>query len=520
MTVGSGRAGGLVCAIVIAGCSEAEENASVCSFPLPEPDPVMFTDATAALGIEATHHFATDFCELTDTTGGPGVCVFDYDGDQDLDIYFVDRAPYANRLYRNDGARFADVTGATGAGDTGDSMGCLAFDADGDADLDLYVSNNGPDRLLRNEGGVFTDATEILGIQEDGFSSSATAGDIDGDGDLDLVVGQLVVEESCPEQCHLLPLACPARRTLVFENRGAEFVETGVARGITAEEPTLATLLFDFEGDGDLDLYLGNDMGVLYSDRLYMNDGTGHFVDQADAFGLAAAGTDTMGIDVGDYDGDGVPDLITTDFKHKPTRLFHCFPSPLPCSFEHLGPESLPGVDWGVGFVDFNHDGRLDVFTAAGDVYDPDRIGERNQVYFNRDGRFFGHVPAAGEALDDRQISRGAAFGDLDGDGDVDVVVANAGGTAQVLLNQSAAGHSLTVALDSRSAGARVTVTTNGRPLTEQALIGGSYLGSSDPRLHFGLGEACEADVSVRWLDGATREITAVAANQVLRVDR
>jgi enediyne biosynthesis protein E4 len=520
MRVRKGSARGLICAISLAGCGEAEEPVTPCALPLPKADPVMFTDATAALGIDVTHHFATDFCELTDTTGGPGVCVLDYDGDQDLDIYFVDRAPHSNHLYRNDGERFTDVTEATGAGDTGDSMGCLAFDADGDADIDLYVSNVGPDRLLRNDEGVFTDATEELGIQEDGFSSSATAGDIDGDGDLDLVVGQLVDEESCPEMCFLLPLACPARRTLVFENRGAEFVETGMERGITAEEPTLATLLFDIDGDGDLDLYLGNDMGVLYSDRLYVNDGTGHFVDQADAFGLAAAGTDTMGVDVGDYDGDGVPDLITTDFKHKPTRLFHCFPAPLPCSFESLGAESLPSVDWGVGFVDFNHDGRLDVFTAGGDVYDPDRIGDRNQVYFNREGRFFEHLPAAGEALDDRQISRGAAFGDLDGDGDVDVVVANAGGTAQVLYNQSAAGHSLTVALDTRSAGARVTVTAGGRALTEQALIGGSYLGSSDPRIHFGLGEACTADVSVRWLDGSTRDFTEVTANQVLRVDR
>jgi hypothetical protein len=489
---------------------------------MPKPSDVPFVDATDALGIDAEHHFATDFCEIADSVGGPGVCALDYDADGDLDLYFTDRAPYPNRLFRNDGDRFSDVTEVSGAGTTADSMGCLAFDADSDGDVDLYVTNNGPDQLFRNDGGRFVDVTAEAGIDAPGMSTSATAGDIDLDGDLDLFVGRLVVTEECPaDQCHLLPLACPALRNLLFINEGGRFVEQAVARGITEVEPTLAALFFDRDDDGDLDLYVGNDMGVAYPDRLYENDGTGHFTERGMELGFDAWGTDTMGVDVGDLDGDGLAEVVTSDFKDKPLRVHDCYdPShELACSFEHLGPESLPHVKWAVALEDFDQDGDLDLFWTNGDVYYRD--GDPNQLVWSEGGgQFTFYTPSPGEALAAVAVSRGAALGDLDGDGDVDVAVANAGGRAQVLLNQAARGRWLSVELDSLSAGARVTARVDGRALTEQALIGGGYLGSSAPALHFGLGEACAADVTITWPGGATRRFDAVPAGRAFRIAR
>ena len=474
-------------------------------------------DATAALGIAASHHFATDFCKLSDTIGGPGVCLLDYDGDGDLDIYFVDRSGHANGLYRNDGATFAEVGKSAGVAlEDHDSMGCLAFDYDGDGDLDLYVTANGPDRLLRNDDGVFHDVSAAVGLEADGFSISASAGDIDGDGDLDLFVGRAVKLATCPDECFLFPVACDADTNLLFENRDGAFVEVSEARGLSEAEPTLATLMFDQDGDGDLDLYVGNDMGVYFPDRLYVNDGKGTFVDQAFALGLDAPGTDTMGVDVGDFDLDGVSDMVITDFKDRPIRLFHCGDPAYPCSNDVV-PDGLDYVKWGVGFVDFDNDVDLDLMVATGDVAYLD--GDPTHLYFNQEGSFVEVHRPASSPLSSKQVSRGLAFGDLDGDGDVDAVVANAGQAHQVLLNQTAAGHSLSVELDSLAAGARVTVSSAAGRITEHAVIGGSYAGSSDPRMHFGLGDACTCELSVRYLDGTVRSMSDVPAGTV-RISR
>lgn len=500
------------------GC--ASDRVDLCG-PAASAPAAPFADATEELGIDFVHHVgAQGFCGVIDEHS-PGACLFDYDGDGDLDAYFVDRAPYPNRLYRNDGATFSDVTEESGAGDTSDSVGCLAFDADGDGDIDLFVANNGPDRLLRNDHGHFTDVTDEIGLVTSGMSSSATAGDIDGDGDLDLVVGRFVDPSTCPPaECVFSPTKCKPLRTLIFENRGGRFVEVGVDRGVTPEEPTLATLLFDFDSDGDLDLYLGNDLGNEYPDRLYINDGSGHFEDRAVEVGLAALGTDTMGIDVGNYGEDGSIDIVMSDFLTKPTKLFRCAGAPMTCAMDDLGPSSTPYLKWGIKFADFDQDGDLDLFTASGNfsVVDAER-DQRNQLYWNENGGFKEHVFGDGDALGMAANSRGAVTGDIDGDGDVDVLIAHGGQRPQILRNQAASGHWLTASLDSMSVGARVTVTAAGRKMTRELQIGGSYLGSGDPRLHFGLGAACSADVRVRWLDGRERRFTAVPADQVLKVD-
>lgn len=484
--------------------------------PPPAPSDPLFIDGTAELGVDVEHHLQTDFCDLPDTVGGSGVCLFDYDGDGDLDMYFVDRAPEPNKLLRNDGGSFTDVSAASGAALTDDSMGCVALDYDGDRDLDLYVTNVGDDVLLRNDGDTFSDQTAAAGITASGFGVSATAGDIDGDGDLDLFVGQLVDVASCPEACLFPPLACTVnQRNLLFENRGGTFTEVAVERGIDDEAPTLATLMYDFDGDHDVDIYVGNDMGTVFSDRLYLNDGSGHFREASSDYDVDAPGTCTMGVDAGDFDRDGRLDMVITDFEDRPLRLFRCYDPELPCSNE-VAPDGKDAVKWGVGFVDFDNDLDLDLYVANGEVRFWEE--ERNFVYFNDgSGRYQEHLPGAGEVLADLFVSRSVAFGDLDGDGDVDIVVTNVGDRAQVLLNRGAAGHALHVALDTTAAGAVVKVTPHGSDvsLSEPAVIGGSFASSNDPRLHFGLGQACRADVSVSYPDGETKVVEGVDAGVV-----
>lgn len=500
------------------GCGSEEERPLTCDPPAAPTSPIVFVDRAAELEVDFAHEMQSDLCHITDTIGGPGTCLFDFDGDRDLDIFFPNRT-LPSALYRNDGGAFVDVAADVGVALPGDALGCLAFDYDGDGDLDLYVSAIGPDVLYENRGGTFADVSAERGIVEDGFSTSATAGDIDGDGDLDLFVGRVVKLETCPDACYLFPINCMAERSLLFVNHGGTFVEEGTARGLGAEEPTLANLFFDFDRDGDLDLYVGNDMGVAFDDRLYLNDGTGHFVDRGKEKGFALPGSDTMGVDVGDVDQDSFTDLVTSDFEGRPTRLVRCFDDVLSCSVESLPAESTQGVRWSIGLEDFDLDGDLDLFQSAGHVFDPEREGALNQLFWNEGGEFEAHTPDPLDALGGLAIHRGASFGDLDGDGDVDVVVGVNGGRPKLLYNQAARGHFVRVELDTRAAGATVAIRYPGGGTTEHAVVGGGYLGSSDAALTFGIGDACEAEVEVTWLGGERRVETA-RAGTTIRVAR
>ena len=515
---------------VLAGCSPEPDGETgttkepeITCDPPAEASGAPFVDATESFGLDFRHHAATAFCDITDTVGGPGVCAFDHDGDSDVDLYFVDRAGHPNRLFRNDGGKLTDVTEASGAALTeDDSHSCLAFDHDGDGDLDLFVGNEGPDRLLRNDSGVFVDVTAEVGLIEDGFTTTATAGDIDADGDLDLFVGHLVAPETCPVPiCSPTPKACQAQANSLYLNEGGSLVDVSEERGLTHVEPTLASLFFDIDLDGDLDLFVGNDIGSKNPDRLYENDGTGTFKDIAQGLGLELYGTDTMGIDVGDADGDGLTDLVMSDFEAHPARLVTCANPPLPCDMVGINQESTENVKWAITLADFDHDADLDLFTTGGNVNVPEGYaGDRHQLHHNDGtGLFTYHQPADGDALAQRHLGRGAAFADLDGDLDLDIIVANVDRPAQILLNKGTRGHALLVQLSTLSAGARVTVSGKTGTRMEHALIGGSYAGSSDPKIHFGLGDTCAVDVTVEWPGGATRSFDDVRTGQLLVVD-
>ena len=493
---------------------------SACSDTPPEPAATPpFVDASDSVGAAlSSHTVTTGFCDHVDRGGGPGVCMFDYDRDGDVDLYLTDRAPQPNKLYRNDDGIFVDATEQSGAGDIGDSMGCLPFDYDGDGDEDLLVTNFGPDQLYRNDDASFVNVTMEVGLLADGFSTTATAGDIDGDQDLDLFIGRFFDPATCEDECDTASIVeCTPYRSLLFLNEGGMFSEVGEERGITAEEHTYVPLFIDFDVDGDMDLYVGNDT-TQYFDHLYLNDGNGFFTDDEET-GIKHTGSATMGVSVADVDGNGVHDMVITDFTNIPTRVFECDAGYV-CKQTAVHGVSADYVNWTVGLHDFDGDGDLDLFQVSGDVFGGaglDNARAPSQLFFNDGaGELEPHTPAAGSPLEALAVSRGAAFGDIDGDGGVDVVIANVAERPQVLINDGHQGHYLGVSLDSLSLGASVTV--NG--ITRQRVAGDSYMGANDPRLFFSVGDATTAEVTVTWLDGTTTSLSDVAVDQVIVVDR
>jgi hypothetical protein len=490
-----------------------------------------FTDVTSEVGIDFVHHPLND-CTIADAIG-PGVCVIDYNKDGQPDLYFVDRAPYSNRLYRNDQGHFTDVTDETGAGSLGsDGIGCLTLDADGDGAMDLLLLNNGSNRLLHNDHGHFKDITAAVGLASTGLSSSATAVDIDGDGDLDVFVGQFLDPSLCNSRTCPVSDACKnvaARASHLYLNQGGSFVEVTNERGLGAVEPTLTSLFFDFNGDGHPDLYVGNDFDQ--PDRLYLNDGTGHFTDVALAVGLAqpdggsggSGGSETnstMGIDVGDIAMDGTLGIVAANYADNLTRLYQCGGMSCRDVAKDRGlSNTYKALKWTQILADFDNDRDLDLLSIAGNLAPP--FDEMPQLYWNNGaGHFTLYEPTKLDAFAVPSNSRGAVTADIDGDGTLDIIVANMSGPPRVIRNDAAPGHSLFVDLDTLAIGAQVTVSVDGRKLTEQLFAGGGYLGSSDHSMHFGLGDATKATVHVVWPGGATATRTDVAAGTRLHLSR
>ena len=228
-----------------------------------------------------------------------------------------------------------------------------------------------------------------------------------------------------------------------------------------------------------------------------------------------------MGVTLGDVDQNGTLDIASSNLEGWNALLFYCEKGPS-CADAALSGRGLDAsrqrTGWGLRSVDFDQDGWLDLFIHSGRITDPG--AQTDQLFWNRGGVFKVYAPSPAEALSLDRNGRGVAFGDIDGDGDVDAVLVNAGEPAQVLMNHAASGHALTIALDTQSVGAIVTVRAGGSTRSQPVMVGDGYLGSSDPRVHFGLGDACSADVAVKWLDGRETKIEGVSANQVLALRR
>ncbi|PYS93760.1 MAG: hypothetical protein DMF50_13155, partial [Acidobacteria bacterium] len=468
---------------------------------------------------------------------------FDYDGDGRQDIYFVQsgglpgftpKEPPRSALYRNlGGGRFEDVTAAAGVAGPPDryGFGCVAGDLDGDGDRDLYVTYYGPNVLYRNNGdGSFTDVTARAGVGDPRWSTSAALADMDGDGDLDLYVANYVdfsLDNNlyCGENrpgyrtvCH--PKNFDSQPDTLYRNRGdGTFEDVSRRAGILdTTGKGLGVVWGDYDNDGDQDLYVANDDTPNF---LFRNRGDGTFDEVADLAGVSLSEDGLpqagMGVDMADYDGDGLLDIFVTNLSEETKELYHNDGNGFFSDRSYtsgIGAPSLLMLGFGTFFFDADDDGRLDLFFANGHIIDniglySDTITFEQPAHLYRnagDGRFDLVQPAPGEPLRRSYVGRGAVPFDFDDDGDQDIIMTQNDRPAVLLRNAGSPRHhwvtlTLSGAPPNRDAiGAQVTVEAGGARQLRYARSAFSYLSQGDRRLHFGLGAAAAIDrVVVRW---------------------
>ena len=477
-----------------------------------------------------------------------GVALFDYDGDGRLDVYLVtaaeltpgrDRVPHRNTLYRNLGGwKFEDVSKRAGVDLAAWGSGVCAGDYDGDGRLDLYVTNWGPNVLYRNRGdGTFEDVAAGAGVAAGGWSTGCTFVDADADGDLDLYVARYVETtwDAVVRAKRTLtwrdgpkimvgPAGLPGESDLFFENTGnGRFVEATAAHGLSdpARAYGFAVVATDYDDDGFVDLFVANDSNPNF---LYRNLGNGRFEERGLTAGVAVNGDARaqagMGADAGDYDGDGRIDLVLTTFARDRYTLFHNLDGR---QFEDASvPAGIAGptfvrMGWGAAFLDADLDGRLDLFFANGHIF-PDveqypqlaeTYRQKNQLLLNTGTRFRDVSERAGAGLQIARVGRGLAVGDLDNDGDLDLVVGNTDDAPTLLENrQAGTRHWVAVSAVSPAGnrfaiGAKVTISGGGRTQIREIRSGGSFLSQNDLRVHVGLGDyGGPVDVEIRLPGG------------------
>ena len=519
---------------------------------------VHFTDITDQAGVKFRHVASPEKKYIVESMSG-GVALFDYDNDGLLDIYFVNSLTVdmvksggktRSALYHNNGdGTFTDVTDKAGVGDVGWGMGVAVGDYDNDGFDDLFVTCLGKNHLFHNNGnGTFTDVTDKAGVGASRWSTGAAFVDYDNDGKLDLFVsnyvdfdinhlpefgkGRTCQYKGVPVQCG--PRGLPGAGDHLFHNNGdGTFTDVSVKAGVN--DPNgyygLGVIASDFDGDGLVDIYVANDSTPNF---LYHNNGDGTFKEIGFPSGTAVndngSEQGSMGVTLGDYDHDGRLDLFVTNFADEYNTLYH---ADGPDSFTDVSYKakvaevSLPYVGWGTKFFDYDNDGWVDLFVANGHVYPQlENYKQRKLVHHNnRDGTFTEVAEQLGPALTEKRAARGAAFGDIDNDGDVDIVVGDLDGPPQVLRNDGGnASNSVlikTVGVKSNrdGIGARVKVVAGDLSQVDEVRSGGSYLSQSDLRLHFGLEKRTKIDlIEVRWPSGVVDKITNAGVNKILTV--
>ena len=515
-----------------------------------------FREVAAEAGLDFTHRNGAAGEFYLPEIMGSGGALLDYDNDGDLDIYLVQsgslepEAVAGNRLYQNvmppaaGAPRFEDVTDRARAGDRGYGMGVATGDYNNDGFVDLFVTNFGGNALYRNDGdGTFTEVGRGAGVDDDRWGTSAAFFDFDRDGHLDLFVVNYVdfrISDNTicrptgvRDYCH--PSNFDPQVDILYRNRGdGTFADvTGTAGIDRAYGSGLGVAVLDFDDDGWLDVYVANDGN---ENQLWWNRGKGTFEDVALFGGVALNGDGAaeagMGVTVDDFDRDGDSDIFVTHLRDETNTLYEnqgdgifedaTFP-------RGLGYPSLSATAFGVQWLDFDNDGLSDLFVANGavalgrpELSERSPYAEPNQL-FRSHGARFELVPIGSDPETDLvEVSRGAAFGDLDNDGDVDVLVSNNQGPARLLLNQvGASRHWISLRLKpdrggSAALGARVTlVRSNGDRLEKLVRTDGSYGSASDPRVHFGLDADTEVSgVEVVWPGGETEFFSDVLVDR------
>ena len=538
----------------------------------------LFLEVAAEAGLKFTHVNGATGQYYMPEQMGPGAALFDYDNDGDLDVFLVQggslgppnsdvkEAP-TSRLFRNDTTidsggkrqlRFTDVTAGSGLALQAYGMGAAVADYDGDGNMDLFVTTFGPDKLFRNTGkGTFLDVTSTAAVSDNLWSTSAAFVDYDRDGYLDLFVanyldftqtGNKVCQDPVGARDYCSPRSYRPVPDRLYKNLGnGKFSDVTESAGIAkADGAGLGVAVGDYNGDGWLDVYVANDANP---NQLWINKGDGTFRDEGMISGAAvnAAGNPegSMGVASGDYDGDGDEDIFITNIVGE---TFVLYENDGHGNFEDirnrvsLAAPTAAFTGFGTDWFDYDNDGWLDLFVANGAVNiveaqrgQPSPFRMKNQLFRNTGkGPFEETSGFAGPAFARAEISRAAAFGDIDNDGDIDILVTNNGGPVRLLINQTTVdgrtpskNHFLQIRLEQPGTnrfafGAWVGVERAGQPtLWRRAKTDGSYLAANDARIHVGLGAAAAIDaISVKWPDGQTERWKGPAVDRVVTLKR
>jgi hypothetical protein len=529
---------------------------------------VTFENVANAVGLSFTHINGASADNYLVETMGSGAAFLDYDNDGWIDLFVVDGGSVApkpqakaepaapkpqagHRLFHNDGnGIFTDVTAASGIVHRDYGMGACAGDVDGDGRTDLYITNYGPNALYRNvANGAFTDITRAARVALDGWSTSCAFLDVDRDGDLDLFITNYL--DAPPSKnpfcgdpqrrirvyCH--PLNYTGLSNVLYRNDGkGVFTDVSAEAGISRYVGNgLGVAVGDYDDDGLPDVFVANDAVPNF---LFHNDGKGRFSEVGLAAGVAV-GRDGkpragMGTEFADYNGDGRLDLVVTNHEFETHSLFR---NDGKGSFSDASVEAgiasttLPFVGFGVAFFDADNDGTLDMSIVNGHVIDNTAVfrpgsshAQRRLLFQNTNGRRFAEVSRqSGPGFAGQAVGRTLIEGDIDNDGDVDLVVTNNGGSLDVLRNNAGRDrHALEVRVigvrsNRNGIGARVTITAQARTQMREVKSGSSYLGQNDLRAHFGLGGITRVEkIDVRWPAGDVETIRDVAADQIVTI--
>ncbi len=525
------------------------------------PCPIQLVDVTARSGIEFRHTDGGSGQRYIVESVVAGLALFDYDGDGWIDIYFLSGAPLKgtvaavpprHALYRNyRDWTFRDVTEGVGLDPRGYGLGVTVGDYDNDGDPDLYLNDFGPNVLCRNNGdGTFSDVTQAAGARRgDQVGGGACFFDMEGDGDLDLLsanyvdfhYGNHIIRKIGPHQFHPGPRDYRGVPANLFQNSGdGTFDDVSPSSGLGAVPIRgMGVISLDYDDDGDVDLFVCNDSGP---NLLFQNDGHGKFAECGALAGLAYDGQgrvhSNMGVDCGDYNNDGRLDLFVTGFSSESPILFRGLGRG---QFDDAtnragaGASAFAPADWGTGLVDFDNDGDRDLFIACGHFNDNIQhidqrtaVKVRNIVLMNTgSGKFVDVSRQCGSGLAVVESSRGAAFDDLDNDGDIDAVVLNANAGPTILRNDSPAqNHWLQVRLRGVSSnregiGARVRLIAGESTQIAEVHSGRGYQSHYGTTLHFGLGAAqVRIDrLEVRWPGRGSEVCAGQNADRILEIE-
>ena len=526
-----------------------------------------FRDVTEEMGLDFRHVNGFSAERRLVETVGSGGALFDYDNDGDLDVYLVQGnslenvsadAPIrplssstpTNRLYRNDNGTFTDVTETANVGDTGYGLGAVAADYDGDGHRDIYVTNLGANVLYRNNGdGTFTDVTAQANVGCPLLSTSAAFADIDRDGDLELYVCNYVeyaLETDIPcyhkktVRIYCGPNEYHGIADVLYRNNG-DGTFTDITKSAGVYEPTtrgLGVVFTDVNGDGWLDIYVANDMSP---NTLFMNQGDGTFREEGVLRGVAYNGdgiaNGSMGIDAGDYDNDGDIDLWVTNFSLEANCLMQNDGDAYfdDVTFDTgLADASFYSLGFGTRFIDFDNDGWRDLLVGNGHIWDNVKqidakmsYAQPVQLFHNQRGTFTEITTAAG-LNKTHYVVRGMLFGDIDNDGDTDVVLCQSNRPAVILRNEIGNKNAwLTVKLvgpegNIDAIGAQVQLeTTANLTLLREVICGASYLAGNDTRVSFGLGDTSRVErLQIRWPDGTLEHLDEFPTRQTITLTR